>query len=414
MTQSSTKTIIITTGLTKAVGLSNQAIFTYVVAKSNGSSGLQSIFIAISFVSWFSLLLGGMQASLPAIIIYNNATSLVSKQYITIAFLLSAIFAILAYVINDLLIYSLNFPAYASLITVAAICNSLLITVCLSEQIFQVFGRFVIFNLLSTIGSVISLCGTIAVAYLKCTLEWFIIFYYSSVLFPTLAAFILIIFYDGIYFLSPRLFVKQGIDLIKVGLYSLGFAIYVYITSQAPIIVFGAMKRENDILTFGAIVKFVTILISGIGAFLPLLFNYAGALSVRDTNGYIRLLDRLMMLSSIGAIFVIATVGNYGSLMFELWSSGTVILNSVEQAFAGIFISTYIILFILLSAIGPNITLSFALRWIFLVAAPAALGLGSLGGFFFGTSGMIAGIVVITIAVIVHKLWFVRRHYKRD
>ena len=151
--------------ISKSFGLINQIATTYILAGALGAHGLQSQMLAISFVSWFSLMLLGTQASLPTVLLSKADDDRVAGLYTKSAFLIS-IFCALAALVLALSILALIHSEYLAETPVlaAVFCNSLLLSVSLSEQMFQALHRIVTFNLLNVTGSILSLLATYALS----------------------------------------------------------------------------------------------------------------------------------------------------------------------------------------------------------------------------------------------------------
>jgi hypothetical protein len=410
---SSPGAVLLTGLIAKGLGFCNQIGSTYLLAAAWGSSGLKLQMVAISFVSWFYLLLFGMQTSLPTLLISARDDTRLRTLYIQSAFVAAFLCALVALTVS-LSVRSLSNTSTLSEAPVlaAAACNALLLFFSLSEQVYYADQKAAKFNLLNGAGSFLSLASASVLATLHGGESGFIIAYYTSMLFPAMSAGCLILSENQVWrrreLHQLRLCTQR---LLLEGRYGLGYSVSLYCKTQAPLLILDVMEQSDDIAKTGLSLRFAALVYSSASIFFPVLFTRIGfALKGADYGAYSRWRLVGLALTGIASFFVAVISILFGQKIFEIWTGGAVSLEPTDCLALATFSVALLVQYVLLSVTAPDTVATARLQWLYWLEAVFVVVAAILGAHLHGGSGLLAGMsmvmsssIFVVLLVIEHR-----------
>lgn len=392
----------------------NQIAGTYFLAKTLGAEGLKLQMLAVSFVSWFPLMLFGLYSSLPRALLDAADSETTRSLYKGAAFLIATCSALIAAGLG-LMTVNLTFSGQMSQAPVVAaiVCNAAFISITLSEQIMLVEKKTFMFNILNGAGTLLSLIITIVLSYTYGSANWFMFAYYVSILFPAISASIFVFPRIKFYTLRSLIHLWKAIKLLlNSGTYSLGFGVSNYCKTQALLLVPAVLNEPHELGSAGLGLRFCNLIISALSILYPIIFiQIGGALQHRDWAAYKLWVRFGVSVAGLCALVVGCICVLFGQTIFEIWTGGVITLDRKGEVALAIYASTFSIQYLLLAIASPDAVLSERLRWLFWIETPVFLVACVIGGILRGTIGMFSGGSAVMAVSIFVELAFLRTAY---
>ena len=335
----------------KLAGFINQLVSVWLIASAAGQQGLEAIFLAIAFVGWFNLTLLGAQTAFPNLLIESKKDASAHRQLLIAGGYISLFGAIACILCSAILLYIIpqSSSIHSTPVIWAVAANATLILFSLSEQYFQAINKTYQFNLLSAIGSAISLFITWFAAYHRSDLSIYVIAYFASFVIPvTFATAIALLHFkgEGLFHLT---LVRPAISrLIRTGNFSLGFIANISLKLSAPLLILDLRNYGSEIPFLGVSLRLSTVIISGASVVAPIIIFHSGtARSTQNIGALKRWRTNTILFASGGAVFVFFAIFIGGRSLLSIWTRGLVSPNSLEifslALFAALWTLEYII-----------------------------------------------------------------------
>jgi hypothetical protein len=400
----------------KVLGLINQVVSVALISSALGAEGLQLQMLAIASVSWFSLTLCGMHTSLPALLIRSGVNTERFASIAKTAYLLAVIGAIAAVGLTASIFHlGLIGGIAAAPIATATICSGAGLILSLSEKVFLAIDRIAQFNILNSIGTLISLAATVVFARSHGTPADFVVSFYLGILFPIfIATFVVIPQLNLTSSLSPNEFGTNARELIGVGAFGFGYEVSAYCKLQAPLALLGALGLSNEIAPVGLGLRLVGLISGGLSIVIPILFLRIGAAIHTGDQSAGRFWTRLGIAGAAAAAVAVAGMFNiFGEIIYRTWTGGVVGLDQADQIALAAFSALFLAQSLLFPLAAPDPAIVGKLRWLFWLEGPAVLAAGVVGALAvpaaYGGAGMLAGVALMMGNITLVLLVFLAR-----
>jgi hypothetical protein len=400
----------------KLLGLVNQIFSVALIASALGAEGLREQLLAVSFVSWFNLALFGMHTALPLLLIRYGKNRRTFASLGKTAYLAAFIGAWSAAGLT-MLILKLNWipGLYSAPIATAAICNAAVVTLNLSEKVFQALDRIAQFNVLNMAGTAISLAATFFFARTHGTAADFVIAYYLGTFFPFLVATLLVV---------SRLDLANGPTLREVrdnarqlfgfGVFGYGNEIADYCKLQAPLALLSALELSSEVAPVGLGFRFIGLVGGALWIVIPIFFVRIGTAVHLGNQDAARLWTRLGI--ACAAAVALAGAGSFllgGPEIYRVWTDDVVVLRYPDQLALAAFASLSLSQNLVFALVAADPSRADRLRWLFWIEGPAVLAAGTFGALIvpvaYSAAAMLSGgglIMMITTSVmLISLLW---------
>jgi hypothetical protein len=400
----------------KLLGLVNQVFSVALISIALGAEGLREQMLAISLVSWFNLTLFGMHTALPLLLIRYGASKKAFASISKTAYLIAFIGAWSAAGLTLVILRFDWIPGLSSApVATAAICNAAVVTLNLSEKVFQALDRIAQFNALNMAGTAISLAATLFFARTHGTAAEFVLAYYLGTFLPFLVAALVVM---------PRLDLATGPrladlrdkahQLIGFGVFGYGNEVAAYCKLHAPLALLSALGLSSEIAAVGLALRLIGLASGALWIVIPIFFVRIGTAVHFQNQDAARLWTRLGIACT--AAVAVAAAGSFllfGPEIYRLWTSGTVALEYPNQLALAAFAALSLAQNLLFTLVAPDPSLAGRLRWLFWIEGPAVLAAGALGALAVPTAysaaamlGAAASVMMITTSVmLILLLW---------
>ena len=391
----------------------NQIVSVGLISNALGAAGLQHQFLAISFVSWFSLTLFGMHTSLPALLIRSSDRDAFASTART-ALALAVIGGTLSLGVT-LLILNYNWIEGLSSapVATAAICNAVTIALSLSERVLQATDRIAQFNLLTIAGTALSLSATFVFSRLHGTASDFVLAYFLGMFFSALVATLISIpRLRSAVSLSPKEYGFRARQLVGLGAFGLGYELAAFCKLQAPLALLSALGLQGDIAQVGLGLRLIALASGGLSIIVPILFLRIGVAIQAQDEAARRTWTRLGLISSFAIAF--AAAGSYlifGQVIYQGWTGGVISLEQSNRYALAAFSALSLMQALLFTLAAPDPVIAKRLRWLFWLEGPAVLAAGVAGTRIApaGSAGMLAGFSLVMAGTVIALLVFLLR-----
>jgi O-antigen/teichoic acid export membrane protein len=388
----------------KLLGLVNQIFSVALISSALGAEGLSEQMLAISFVSWFNLTLFGMHTALPLLLIRYGASRKVFASIGKTAFLIALIGAWSAAGLTLLILWLDWIPGLSSApIATAAICSAAVVTLNLSEKIFQALDRIATFNVLNMAGTAISLALTFFFARTHGTAAEFVVAYYLSTFLPFLIAALMVVSRLDLTTVPTTGELRANAhQLFGFGVFGYGNEIASYCKLHAPLALLSALKLSSEIAPVGLALRLTGLVSGALWIVIPIFFVRIGTAVNLHNLDAARLWIRLGI-ACAGAVALLAA-GSFllfGPEIYQAWTGGTVTLGYPDQVALAAFAALSLAQNLLFTLVAADPSLADRVRWLFWIEGPAILLAGTFAALIVpaahGAAAMLGGAVLVMI-----------------